>query len=241
MVKPLSRVQLVFVIMIGVGLLGERLTRREWLGVGIVVVGAAVLAIGPEAGAGVPPGPLARATIAGAGLCAVGGMLLAQRHWLRHLRPELALAIAAGVLFATSDLMKKVATEVVEHDHGSFAIWRADTLGPLLGTPDYLGSLVLGASSFAVLQMAYAHGRVSFIGPVGGIAEVMIAVVLGAVFLGEPLTAVRLLGIAVVLVGSGLLVTSKAPKRVLGRGRCLGVRSDAARRRRHGIAPTSPQ
>ena len=114
-----------------------------------------------------------------------------------------------GILFAASDLMKKVATEVVEHDLGTFAIWRADTLGSLLGTPDYLASLVLGGSSFAVVQLAYAHGRVSFIGPVGGTAEVAIAVVFGAVFLSEPLSAARLLGIAVVLVGSVWLVTCR--------------------------------
>jgi uncharacterized membrane protein len=46
-VKPLSRVQSVFVIAIGVGLLRESLARTEWLGVAAVLAGVSLLALAP--------------------------------------------------------------------------------------------------------------------------------------------------------------------------------------------------
>jgi uncharacterized membrane protein len=71
-VKPLSRVQSVFVIAIGVGWLRESLARTEWLGVTAVLAGVFLLGLAP--GDGVPYTPSAAASlVAGLGVGRRGG------------------------------------------------------------------------------------------------------------------------------------------------------------------------
>jgi drug/metabolite transporter (DMT)-like permease len=209
-VKPLSRVQSLFAIGLGVGLLRERLSRSEWLGVGVLAAGAWVLGLEAGDAQAYAPGvgtsfatALAFVALAATGLAlslAVG----------RRSGSELGPALAAGALFGLGDVMMKSATEVVRAAAGGFDLASAGTLASLGATLELPLSLAATTLAFGLQQFAYARGRVSLVVPLTGVAATGTAVLLGAVLLHESIGSSRAVGIATLLAGTLLVARGEA-------------------------------
>lgn len=211
LVKPLSRLQSVFIIAIGVTLLGERLAPCEWLGAAVMVLGSLVLATDGAASKALAPDPSLRWSISGALLASVGLLCAGRWCWPERLSAESFLGLAAGILFGASDVLGKVATGLVQQETGVFAIWSGSTLTSLFTTPEFVGFLAVGAVGFAVIQMAFRSGRVSLVGTFVAVGSTVLVVAVGALFLSEPLPPVRASGIAGILAGSLLLLRGGSP------------------------------
>lgn len=204
-VKPLSRVQSIFVVAIGVAALGERLLPREWLGVGALALGALLLASEPADAISYAPGT---ATTAGAALGVAALVLLllfvAERSPGR-LRGELGLALAAGCLFGLGDALIKLGTERVRKPTGAFELADPGTAAGLVSTFEFQLGLFASAVAFFVQQIAFSRGRVSVVAPMIGTAGTLLALALGWGLLREPLGPGRAAGISVVVAGGLLL------------------------------------
>ena len=207
--KPLSAIQSLFVVAIGVGILGERLVRREWLGVGVLLCGVWALALEPgdrhfvarEAGATVT-----------LGLGVTGSVALALALARRHQAGEWSPALAAGALFGLGDVMIKVATESVRVRVGSFDLSQGETLAVLVGAPGFALGIAASAAAFLLQQLAFSRGRVSLSAPVVGVGATACVVVLGVAFLGESLDAGRAFGVSLSVLGTWLLAGSQEPR-----------------------------
>jgi len=142
-VKPLSAIQSVFVLALGVAVLGERLLAREWLGVAVMLGGVWLLALEPGDSAAIPRSTGATLTL---GIGVAGAVALAAALADRHpTRPagEWSPALAAGAFFGLGDVMVKAGTESVRARMGDFDLSRADTLLALVAAP----GLQLGSDS----------------------------------------------------------------------------------------------
>jgi len=208
-VKPLSRIQILFVLAIGVGALGERLARAEWLGVGMIVAGSVLL--GSEPGGSrvwVPRTAVIAAVAVGVGAIVAAGLWFTDRGPGR--RREHAPALAAGAFFGLGDILMKAATDAARARTGGFNLATGDTLTSLAVAPELVLSLVATAFAFAVQQMAFSRGRVSLVVPLIGVAGTAVVVVLGATLLQEQISALRAASIAMMLAGT-LLIGRAAP------------------------------
>jgi len=203
-VKPLSRIQILFVVAIGVGALGERLARVEWLGVGLIVAGAVFLGSEPSSARVWLPRTAVIAPVA-LGL----GAIVAAGLWLTARGPgrgrEHAPALAAGAFFGLGDVLMKTATDVARARTGGFDLATGDTLSSLAVAPELAFSLVATALAFAIQQLAFSRGRVSLVVPLVGVAGTAVVIVLGATLLEEQVSVARAASIAVMLAGTLLI------------------------------------
>jgi uncharacterized membrane protein len=210
-VKPLSGIQSVFVLAIGVAVLGEQLTPREWLGMGIMLGGVWALALEPGDAT-----PVARSTAASVALgIGIGGSValaaaLADRRRERPAR-EWSPALAAGAFFGLGDVLVKAGFESTHRQVGSVDLSRADTLGALLLAPEFQLGIAFAAGAFLLQQLAFSRGRVSLAAPVVGLGATALVVLLGVGFLGESLGAGRALGVGLSLLGTWLISGSGGP------------------------------
>jgi len=204
-VKPLSAIQSVFVLAIGVALLGERLLAREWLGVAVMLGGAWLLALEPGDSAPVTrsSGALVALGIGVAGAVALAAAL-ADRHPTSP-AGEWSPALAAGAFFGLGDVMVKAGTESVRVRMGGFDLARADTLLALVAAPGFQLGIGFTAAAFLLQQLAFSRGRVSVSSPVVGVGATLLVVLLGVSFLGESLGAGRSLGVGLTALGTLLL------------------------------------
>jgi uncharacterized membrane protein len=209
-VKPFSAIQSLFVVAIGVGILGERLVRKEWLGIGLMLGGVGVLALEPGDANFVARGTGPTVAL---GIGVAGGVALALALGGRHPASvgEWSPALAAGALFGLGDVMMKVATERVRVRLGSFDVSQGDTLAVLVGAPGFSLGIAATATAFLLQQLAFSRGRVSLSAPVVGVGATACVVVLGFTFLGESLGGGRLLGVGLCVLGTWLLAGSQEP------------------------------
>ena len=203
-VKPLSRVQSLFALAIGVGLLRERLRREEWIGVIVIAAGAAWLASEPgDSLVRAPSTATCVAVALGTGGLVAALLLVADRSG-RRARSELTPALAAGALFGLGDVLMKATTETVRAQTGDFDPASAATFGVLAESAELLLSLAATGAAFAIQQLAFARGRLSLVVPLVGMGGTLVAVGLGAILLDEPVGASRLAGVATMLAGGWL-------------------------------------
>lgn len=213
--KALGRLETVFVILLGVAILGERIRTTEVVGIALLLAGASLLtAYGVPASAGRTSRETHAALAAVvAGFVAVAGFLA--RSGTR-IRPELALAAAAGALFGMADILTKGATQVVSASSatGGFSVASPSSMTALLTTFEFAPALVGYTIGIILVQAAFSVGRVSVIGPVTAIGSLLLPIAFGVLALGENASGPRLAGIAAILLGSLVLARSggRAPE-----------------------------
>ena len=186
-VQPLVSTNVMISLLIGVTLFGERMNRSEWISLGLFLVGGAVLA-GIAVSAGVATAPLLMMLKAGS-----------------RLRPEIGLAIAAGIYFGLGSVSIKAISLDLSEAFGTIdllspALWWAVLIAPhawLIAVWNVLG--------FVCFQGAFSHGRVSIVAAVTNVMVMVAPVLIGTLLFHEAMTALRIMGIAAVALGTILL------------------------------------
>ena len=169
-VQPLMSVGDIFLVLLAITFLHERLGRVEWVGLALTVVGAVLLAF--EASVVERVAIAWPRLIVFLALCAAGwlALFLAGR---RSNRSEVPLAIAVGIGFGTGAALTKLMTAYLMLG-GKQLESSAFFLNPIL--PFMIAANVAG---LALLQVAFQRGRASVIIPV------QLAVANGLVVLAE--------------------------------------------------------
>lgn len=216
-VKPLSRVQSVFVLLIAVGILRERLQPIEWIGVVTLTLGAVMLAREPADS--LLFAPSSSASLAAAAGVALGVFLLVAitDRVAGPARGELGLGVAAGLLFGLGDVLMKIGTETARDAGGRFDLASTEGFHSLLGAFEFHLSVGFTAGAFLLQQAAFSRGRVSLVAPMIGASGTLVVLLLGAYLLREPLGATRLLAVGVMTTGTLLLSMPSAGRARLRR------------------------
>jgi len=212
--KALGQLETLFVMLAGVVFLGERLRPGEMVGLLLLLAGAVLLAQGSgETSSGAASREaylvLAAGTVGLIVLLAFGRLSRRER-----LRPEFALAAAAGVLFATGDILTKGATDVVKAGAagGGFSVVGSASMIGLVRTPEFGLAIAAYVGGSILTQAAFSVGRVSVIGPVMAIGNLLLPIAFGFLVLQEDPTGDRFAGIATIALGTALLGRGPGPR-----------------------------
>ncbi len=210
-VKPLSRIQGVFVLLIAISLLRERLVPLEWIGVVAMISGAVMLGFEPSDSIFYAPSTVVSWTAAGGVVFAVVLLVVLTDRGLAPFPAEFGLGLASGALFGLGDVMMKVGTEVARDPTGSFDLTTGEAVRSLLSTSEFYLSMLATAGAFMLQQTAFSRGRVSLIVPMIGTSGTVLVALLGASLLREPLGSARILAISGMIAGAVLLSVSEKP------------------------------
>ncbi len=192
-VQPLMSVGDLFLVLLAVVFLHERLNRMEWTGLALTVAGALSLAL--EAQETTPIDiDWVRLVLLLLFVSVLGGVLFAVG--LRGKRPEVPFAIAVGFGFGTGALLTELMTAYLALHNESLES-AAFLLNPIL--PFMVAANVLG---LYLLQMAFQRGRAAVVVPVQ-LAVVNGVVVAGGILVfAETVTLYRLFAISLIVAGT---------------------------------------
>lgn len=195
-VQPLMSVGDLFLVLLAVLFLGERLNRNEWLGLAMTVIGAIVLSFDAKV---TPPLQIdwTRLML----LMLFLGMLGGAVYWLarRSRRPEVLLAIAVGFGFGVGAVLTELMTANITMG-GQTVESIAGFFNPVL--PFVIGANMLG---LILLQIAFQKGRAAVIIPVQLSVANGIVVLVGMLVFAEAISLYRLFAIALMVAGTGWL------------------------------------
>ena len=179
LVQPILVSALLFTLPLSARLAGRRVTRGEWLWAGLLTIGLAIFVLLARPGPQESPASLPVATIV-AGVCAaiiICCTIIAVRMggWQR----AVLLAVSVGVLFGVVAVVTKITMHLAD-ERGVLA---------LLATPAPYALVVLGVIATLLQQSAFHAGALQTSVPTMLVLEPVVAVLLGALVLGEELEA----------------------------------------------------
>lgn len=204
LVQPLLMSALLFTLPLSARLGKRSVTRSEWLWAGLLTVGLAVFVLLARPGVQDSPAslPVSAIVAVGCGAVIIGCVAAAIRigGWQR----AALLAVAVGVLFGVVAVTTKIVMHVAD-ERGLLA---------LLATPAPYALIVLGVIATLLQQSAFHAGALQMTVPTMLVLEPVVAVLIGAVVLGEQLEAGRYEAIALTVAVVAMIAATVA----LGRG-----------------------
>lgn len=200
-VQPLMSVGDVFLVLLAVTVLRERLSRTEWIGLALTVAGAIWLAFDAVV---IEPTAISWPRLtAFLGFAVAAWLALFIVGW-RSQRPELPLAIAVGIGFGTGAVLTELMTAYLTLN-GLQLESSAFVLNPILPF-----MVLANVAGLALLQVAFQRGRASVVVPIQ-LAMANGLVVLAAAFVfAESIGPFRMFGIGLIVCGSAILQVGRS-------------------------------
>lgn len=182
--QPIQLAGLALLVVFSSVFLGERITQREWTGLGILALSFALVCmsmeptrLGLHAGTGV--------MLAVVGATVVLGLMAfvsAVRSGSRAGRPipGLLYGVASGLLYGAAGLQTKGASGFLAEDAHHF-------VGRTLASPYPYLYVTLSGAGLLLFQTALQRGRASIVVPVSSVVAAVYTVLAGTAVFGEPL------------------------------------------------------
>lgn len=200
-VQPILVSALLFTLPLSARLAGRRVTRGEWIWAGLLTAGLAVFVLLAKPGPQETPAALSAVLIVSAACIALvlACVAIAVRFdagWQR----AMLLALAVGVLFGMVAMVTKIVMRL------------ADERGVLhlLATPAPYALVALGVVATLLQQSAFHAGALQTSVPTMLVLEPVVAILLGALVLGEELDAGRYEAIALTVAVAVMTVATIA-------------------------------
>lgn len=182
--QPIQLAGLALLVVFSAVFLGERITQREWTGLGILALSFVLVCLSMEptrlglhAGTGV--------MLAVVGATVVLGLMAfvsAVRSGARAGRPipGLLYGVASGLLYGAAGLQTKGASGFLAEDAHHF-------VGRTLASPYPYLYVTLSGAGLLLFQTALQRGRASIVVPVSSVVAAVYTVLAGTAVFGEPL------------------------------------------------------
>lgn len=206
-VQPILVSALLFTLPLSARLSGRRVTRTEWLWAGLLTVGLAVFVLLAKPGPQETPSSMSLAVVVSAAcvVLVLSCVVVAVRFpagWQR----AVLLAVAVGFLFGMVAMVTKIVMHIAA-DRG--------LLG-LLATPAPYALVALGVFATLLQQSAFHAGALQTSVPTMLVLEPVVAILLGAVVLGEELDAGGASAVALTIALAAMTVATVALAREEG-------------------------
>jgi len=210
-IQPLTNINGVVAVLIGVLILKERIRSVEAAGVLLLIGGAIVVGFSSEASTAeaVNEGMLLVLTIATVLVLIIGfilfgmGSKLGGGGWA-----SLIMAFIAGISFGLTNLFVKVLTESSKGGGDAMRISTEVLIEFLTAYHIYVLLIFLLVGSVAY-QLACSHGRVAVVQPMTTVFSNVLPVAGGWLAFGEDMGVGKLAGIGIILVGTVMLMLGK--------------------------------
>jgi uncharacterized membrane protein len=204
LIQPLMSSGDFILVVLVVVFLGERLSKLEWIGVLITIVGAVFLAWGAKSTELTSYDRSAFWLLLFVSVASGIILYVANR---RSPKPEVLLAPIVGVGFGMGAVLTKAMTSNRVQSGESIIGFS------LLVDPYLIGAIAVNVIGLVLLQVAFRLGRASVVVPVQLAMANLITIAAGVFVFGESVTYSRWCGIVLIVVGTALLhVKGKAQK-----------------------------
>jgi drug/metabolite transporter (DMT)-like permease len=203
--QPVFCSGIVFLLLLTMTFLGERLTSHEWIGLAGIMAGivCVVASLDPRTDTAGTGGDVLRVLMVAvpstlAGLAVFAAATRGGRG--RHQRPvgDVPYGLAAGIVYGVAGMIAKGLSASIDF-HSPAAI-----AGSVLVSPYLYLFVPVTLSGFVVFQTALQRGRASIVAPVSSVISTLYTVVAGTLMFGEHLPAdatdfgLRLAGLAAI-------------------------------------------
>jgi drug/metabolite transporter (DMT)-like permease len=178
--QPVFSSGIVFLLLLTMTVLGERLTAHEWTGLAGITAGVVCVVASLDARADTPGtgGHLVRVLVVAVPSTLAGvALFVATRR--NGNDGDVPYGLAAGIVYGVAGVVIKALSASIDF-HSPAAIVRSALLSPYL----YLFAPVV-LSGFLIFQTALQRGRASIVAPVSTVVSTIYTVVAGTVVFGE--------------------------------------------------------
>ena len=216
--KPLTNINILVVVLIGVLYLGEHISRWEWGGIAGLLGGVVILSVAVETSPTVTYNlPWYIITTIICCFLVIVFTLLGSRLDRSTREKELLFALSAGILYGIATIFLKAMTLEVIQLLGGFNILDPTSLLVLATRLSFWLYLSSSVIAYFLLQCAYSHRRASVAFPVNNSLSTLVPIIIAALVFGDlllipvngflifPFSYLRLIGIAAIILGILLL------------------------------------
>jgi uncharacterized membrane protein len=216
--KPLTNINILIVIVVGVLFLGEMIRRVEWLGISALLIGVFTLSLFAQERI-IDTYNLfwyALSTV----ICVILVLLfvlIGSRETRTPHEKELFFALGSGILYGIATIYLKAMTIEVIQVLGYFSVLDLLSLLVLVTRPSFWLYLISSIIAYFLLQCAYSTRRVSVAFPVNNSLSTLVPIIVATLVFGDslflfingmilfPLSYFPIFGILAVLFGIVLL------------------------------------
>ena len=190
----------VFTLILGYLFLGEVLTKKQWFGTIIVMIGVTIIMFidNPATGQMTEMNHLIILGLVSAVL--ITALIVTANH-VAGLNFEILYAIAAGIAFGNGQVTVKAATNSVTESTGDFSVLSMQSLAEVFNVWPSLGVIIFSVVGFICMQISFAHGKVSITVALMAVISRAISTSSGYFIFGELFPFEKLVGIMVILTG----------------------------------------
>jgi uncharacterized membrane protein len=196
LVQPLMSAGDLFLVILAVVFLKERMTGTEWAGIFLTVLGAVALAMEAKVTQVIAFSGFRLGVLLGVSVFLSVALLLINRQ---ARRPEVLLALVVGLCFGMGSILTKGLTVESSGPEQSVLSW-AVVFNPLL-----LAVVLANGLGLVLLQAAFQRGRAAVVVPLQLAMANGITVLAGVMVFAENITFLRGTGIVLILTGTALL------------------------------------
>lgn len=214
-VQPILCLVVVVSAVVGVVWLKEKVSRIEWIGIALVLLGVVAVSIAGGGKTGNLPTGSAQLVFFIVVIVLTGLTFLLRKVGASL---EFSLAVAAGLVFGLANISAKLLTDRMMVEAGapaageSFNYFRAVVLQAIFTDyPIYL-VIVTNVAGNAFYQTAFANGRASIVAAIVTIMGNTVPIIAAITIFGEQVKLLHAVGIAVVLVGAAVLALGSRNK-----------------------------
>ena len=216
--KPLTNINILIVIIVGVLFLGEIIRRFEWLGISSLLIGVFVLSLFAQERFLDTYNLLWYIICTLVCFALVTLFVFIGSQLQRTVREkELMFAISSGILYGIATIYLKAMTIEVIQVLGYFSVLDVLSILVLLSRPSFWLYLISSIIAYFLLQCAYSHRRVSVAFPVNNSLSTLVPIIIAALVFGDslliliggmiifPISYLPIIGIIIILCGIILL------------------------------------
>jgi uncharacterized membrane protein len=204
-IVPIFSVSMAIAMLLGFLVLRERLAPVEWTAIFAMFAATALVATDRSTMEVSLAQRIDVLTIGVPSLIAVILVLSARQLSVVRITREHRYAAASGLLGGACDALVKLTTSLVREDAGGFQVVAASTLSHLVVEPAAYLVVAFFVGTFLMEQLAYANGRVSVVLPVRSAMAMSVVIVVGGVVFQESFGPRRVVGVAVLMIGTVFL------------------------------------
>ena len=190
----------IFTLILGYLILGEQLTRTQWIGTITVMVGTVIMLFvdNPVSGQMTDMDNL---MVLGVGSAVVIIILVILANVNHNLNFEILYAIAAGIAFGNGQVFVKTTTNFITKEIGGFSVLSMESITELFHIWPSLVVLAFSIFGFICMQISFAHGKVSITVALLTVISRAISTTSGYFIYGELFPQEKLVAIATILTG----------------------------------------
>ncbi len=207
----------IFTLLLGYLVLGEQLSRRQWIGTLTVILGTtSILFVGdPITGSMTKVDSLLGLSIFSIAII-VGLLVVARLN--TSVNYEIFYAISAGVAFGNSQVYIKASTNLITDQTGQFSVLSLESLSELMHIWPSMALVLFAVLGFVCTQISFSNGKVSICVALIAVISRGISTSSGYYIFGEQFSLFKISGILMILLGVFIITLSSVRKSELEPG-----------------------